>query len=160
MGTFALFFSPLQSVRVGKLTVRKISYISLIRGGSHILASFVPAGNAAEAKDKLLLVLDLAATLVNFSLYQAVGAAELEAKNKWVDYDETSSVVGMEGSVLNAVSGVGYFVAFMFKDEPEISAVGLLALEAASLGLAAVEGIKWKVDYDRGKKSLLIAAST
>ncbi|KAL2002673.1 hypothetical protein VTN02DRAFT_6208 [Thermoascus thermophilus] len=131
-----------------------ISYLSLIRGGSHILASFVPA-KADTAKEKALLVLDLAVTLVNFGLYQAVGAAEIGAASTWPDYDLDSTVVGIEGSVLNAVSGVGYFVAFMFKENIEVSGVGLAVLEGAAVALAAVDAIKWKIDYDRKVRSYL-----
>ncbi|KAF2835860.1 hypothetical protein M501DRAFT_1007694 [Patellaria atrata CBS 101060] len=135
-------------------------YLSLIRGGSHILATFVPlAGPQKEAKGKLLLILDLAVTLVNFGLYQAFESAEIDAAKSWPDYDGGSAVVGIEGSVLNVISGIGYFVAFMFKEEVEVSGVGLAIMEGATLGLAAVEGIKWKIDYDRGKKSLMTPSS-
>lgn len=121
------------------------------------MASFAPGG---ETKDKLLLVLDLATTLVNFSLYQAVCSAEITAAEIWPDYDMASTAMGIEGSVLNAVSGIGYFISFMYKEDIEITAVGIAVLEAATLGLAAVEGIKWKIDYDREKKALLVSSST
>lgn len=137
-----------------QLITLQISYLSLIRGGSHILASFVPA-ESDTAKEKVLLVLDLAVTLVNFGLYQAVSAAEIEAASTWPDYDLNSTVVGIEGSVLNAVSGVGYFVAFMFKENIEVSGIGLAILEGATVALAAVDGIKWKIEYDRKARCYL-----
>jgi hypothetical protein len=105
-------------------------------------------------------VLDLAVTIINFALYQAVTNAEIEAKATWKDYDEDSLVVGVEGSVLNAVSGVGYFIGFMFKENIEVSAVGLIVLEACTVALAAVEGIKWKIDHDRMVHCLLMPSST
>lgn len=129
----------------------------MIRGGSNILASFVKGG---EIKDRLILVLDLATTLVIFGLYQAVGDAEIKAADTWRDYNLNSTVIGIEGSVLNAVSGVGYFVAFMFKEKPHLSAPGLAALEGATVALTAVEGIKWKIDYDRQTKCLLVPSSS
>ncbi|KAK2758180.1 hypothetical protein FQN54_004024 [Arachnomyces sp. PD_36] len=139
-----------------------ISYISLFRGGSHVIAAFVPEGAAgtAEAKDKTLLVLDLATTLINFGLYQEVGIAEAEAASTWKDFDVKSNVIGIEGSLLNAISGIGYFTAFMFKEEIEVSGFGLAILEGATVGLAALEGIKWKIDYDRGKHCLLTPSAT
>ncbi|KAL3422840.1 Vegetative incompatibility protein HET-E-1-like protein 20 [Phlyctema vagabunda] len=138
-----------------------ISYFTMIRGGSHVIATFVPSKVVpTEAKDKLLLVLDLATTLINFALYQVVANSEIESKTSWKDYDEGSTIVGVEGSVLNAVSGVGYFVAFMFKEDVEISGVRLIVLEACTVALAAVEGIKWKIDYDRNARCLLTPSST
>ena len=106
-----------------------------------------------------MLVLDLSVTVINFALFQAVTNAEIEAKEKWKDYHEDSTIVGVEGSVLNAVSGVGYFIGFMFKEQVEVSAVGLILLEACTVALAAVEGIKWKIDYDRGVNCLLMPSA-
>ena len=95
-----------------------------------------------EVKDKTPLVVDLYAAFINFGLYQAVGAAEIDATDTWKDYDANTTAVGIEGSVPNAVSSVGYFVAIMFKKDVEGSGIGLAVLEGASVGLAAVEGIK------------------
>lgn len=61
--------------------------------------------------------------------------------------------------MLNGVSGIGYFIAYMFQEEVPVSGVGLAILEAATGGLAALEGIKWKIDHDRQKRCLLIPAA-
>ncbi|RAQ76530.1 hypothetical protein COH20_010367 [Aspergillus flavus] len=138
-----------------------ISYLSLIRGGANIFASFVSADakGSGTARDKVLLVLDLATCLTIFGLYQAVGAAEIEAGSSWEDYNLESTITGIQGSVLNGVSGIGYFIAYMFQEEVPVSGVGLAILEAATGGLAALEGIKWKIDHDRQKRCLLIPAA-
>jgi hypothetical protein len=111
-------------------------------------------------RDKLLLVLDLAFTLTIFGLYQAVGSAEIEAAKTWKDFNINSTALGIENSVLNALSGVGYFIAFMFKEDVEISGLALAVLEGATAGVATLEGIKWKIDYDRKKKCLLIPSTS
>lgn len=73
-----------------------------------VIAPFVPEGKADEAKDKILLVLDFATTLINYGLYQAVGVVEAQAADTWKDLDENSTIGGIEGSLMNVISGIGY----------------------------------------------------
>jgi hypothetical protein len=61
-----------------------------------------------------MLVFDLRTTIINFALYQAVSIAELGAGEKWKDFHRISTIAGIQASVLNLVSGVGYFTAYMF----------------------------------------------
>lgn len=69
-------------------------------------------------------------------------------------------MIGIEGSVLNAVSGVGHFVAFMFKEKPHLIGLGLAAVEGATVALAEIEGIKRKIDCDGQTKCLMVPSSS
>ena len=90
----------------------KVSYISLIRGSTHLLALFLEAGESAE---KALLVFDLVSSLVNFGLEQAACISEIDDGSSWKDYDGEVTSMTSVSSGLNAIAAIGYFTAFMFK---------------------------------------------
>jgi hypothetical protein len=135
-----------------------VARICLIRGATHLLHLFAGGGVAAE---KALLVFDLVSALVNFGLQQATSAAEAQAGSTWQDYDNETTIVGSVSSGLNAVAATGYFAAFMAKAEvPEVAAVGLVILEAGTIGLVVTQGLSYKRAYDRKKAALLLPSST
>ena len=135
----------------------KVSYISLIRGSTHLVALFLDGGEAAE---KALLVFDLVSSLVNFGLEQAACISEIDDGSSWKDYDGEVTSMTSVSSGLNAIAAIGYFTAFMFKkDEVEVTAVGMVVLEIGTVGLAVVEGVMFKWQYDKDRKTRLIIPS-
>jgi len=135
-----------------------VARICLIRGATHLLHLFAGGGEDAE---KALLVFDFISALVNFGLQQATSIAEANAGKTWQDYDDETTIVGSISSGLNAVAATGYFAAFMVKSEqPEVAAVGLVILEAGTIGVAVTQGLSYKRAYDRKKAALLLPSST
>ncbi|KAF7870614.1 hypothetical protein EAF04_004358 [Stromatinia cepivora] len=134
-----------------------VSYISLIRGSTHLLVLFLEGGEDAE---KPLLVFDLVSSLVNFGLEQAACISEVDDGSSWKDYDGDVTSMTSVSSGLNAIAAVGYFTAFMFKkDQVEVTAVGMVVLEIGTVGLAVVEGVIFKWQYDKDRKTRLIIPS-
>jgi hypothetical protein len=135
-----------------------VARICLLRGATHLLHLFAGGGKGAA---KALLVFDMISALVNFGLQQATSVAEAKAGSTWKDYDDATTIVGSASSGLNAIAATGYFAAFMAGAEnPEVAAVGLVILEAGTIGLAVTQGISYKRAYDRKKAALLLPSST
>ncbi len=64
--------------------------------------------------------------------------AEHKASSAWKDYDEADTNIAITSASLNAVAGVGYFTAFMFKtSNPPVGAVGA-AVMIGTMGAATV----------------------
>jgi hypothetical protein len=135
----------------------QVSYISLLRGAAHLLLLAIPTNDSA---DKAMLVFDLISALVNFGLQQATSIAEVDAANTWKEYDPAAVGMGSLSSGLNAIAAVGYFTAFMFKlEDVEITALGVVVLEVGTVGLAVVEGILFKFQYDKQRKARMVVPS-
>ena len=110
-----------------------------------------------EPTEKALIVLDVISTLAQFGLYMAVFDAEYKALD-WDDYDADKTTVSVTECVLNTVSGIGYSTAAFFKmEQPEISGVGLIVMQAGLGGLTVIEAVKFKVQYDAKKRTRLVA---
>lgn len=134
-----------------------VAYISLIRGSAHLVHLFAGGGEAAE---KALLVFDVLSALTNFGLQQATYAAEIDQGSKWKDWDNDDNTMGTVSSGLNAIAAIGYFGAFLTgAEQPEVAAVGLVILEAGTVGLAVMEGVRFKKAYDKRAKTRLLPPS-
>lgn len=87
----------------------------------------------------------------------AVFDAEYDAIG-WEDYDKDKTTVSVTECVLNTISGIGYSTAAFFKmEQPEVSGVGLIVMQAGLTGLLVVEAAKFKVQYDQKKRTRFIA---
>lgn len=90
-----------------------------------------------------------------FGLEQAVGFAEFDARSKWKEYDEDKTARSVVISGLTALSGLGYFTAFMFKrEQPHVTLVGVAIFETAAVALTVGKGIEFKLACHEGKKKL------
>ncbi|KAG9758073.1 hypothetical protein KCU73_g4084, partial [Aureobasidium melanogenum] len=126
-----------------------VSAISCVRGVYHTIAFFAKGG---ETADKVVLALDLLTVLANMGLSIAIGVAEHQVGDKWEDYEEDATNTGFITTGLNALAGIGYFTAFFFKTNPDISAGGAAVMIGTMAGAAALEGIVFKLQYDAQKK--------
>lgn len=112
-----------------------------------------------EAADKALLVLDIVSTLTQFGLYMAIFDAEYKAVG-WNDYDPDKTTVSATESVLNIVSGIGYSTAAFFKmEQPEVSGVGLIVMQAALTGLMGVQAAKLRVQWNKKRRTRFVAST-
>lgn len=137
-----------------QLNKSQISAISFYRGCCNLVV-FMSGGS--EAAEKALIVFDIVSTLTQFGLYMAVFDAELKAQD-WADYDVDKTTVSITECVLNTVSGIGYSAAAFFRlEQPEISAVGLVAMQAGLVGLTVVEAAKFKVQWEQKKRTRFVA---
>ena len=130
--------------------------ISFGRGAYHILAFFIPNNPAFEAT---VHCLDLLTVLANLGLSVAVGIEEHKAAKEWADYEEAATNTGFVTAGINAVAGIAYFIAFMFKTtNPDISAVGACVMVGTMTGTAILEGVQFKMQYDDSKRPALSTA--
>ena len=118
----------------------------LFAGGAyHTVAYFAYLGSKGE---KALLCLDLLTVLASFGLSIAICKAEDEAASTWEDYDDDENSSAMVSSGLNTVASIAYFTAFFFKStNPEVSLVGAALMTGTMGGMAALEGIVFKMQY-------------
>ncbi|KAL1876851.1 hypothetical protein VTK73DRAFT_9153 [Phialemonium thermophilum] len=146
---------PTQSDLPGAAYRNWISGIAFTRGAYHTLAYFSKSKGKLE---KVILGLDLLTVLATFGLSLAVGIAEHEAAATWDDYEEDDTNTGMITAGLNALAGIGYFTAFMFKaTNPDISAGGAAVMIGTMGGTAALEGIMFKLQYDALRRPRLVS---
>lgn len=60
--------------------------------------------------------------------------------------------------VLKTVSGIGYSAAAFFKmEQPEVSGVGLIVMQAGLVELTVVEAAKFRVQWNQKKRTRLVA---
>jgi hypothetical protein len=89
----------------------------------------------------------------------AVFDAEYKALD-WTDYSEANTTVSVTECVLNTVSGIGYSTAAFFKmDEPKVSGVGLVVMQAGLIGLTVVEAAKFRVQWEKKRRTRFVAPS-
>ncbi|KAK1774877.1 hypothetical protein QBC45DRAFT_489404 [Copromyces sp. CBS 386.78] len=130
-----------------------ISGISATRVLYHTVAYFAPE---KPLIDDTILCLDLLTVLANFGLSIAVGVAEHEAAHTWKNYDPDATNTAMVSAGLNAIAGVGYFVAFFFRSkEPNIAVAGLVIMGGTMAGVTTLNGVKYKLQYDKKKSPSL-----
>lgn len=98
--------------------------------------------------EKVVLSLDLLTVLANLGLSIAVGVAEHQAAQTWKDYNEDATNTAFITAGLNAVAGIGYFTAFFFKSNPDISAGGAAVMIGTMGGVTVLQGIVFKLQYD------------
>jgi hypothetical protein len=97
-----------------------------------------------------ILVLDLLTVLANFGLSIAVGVAEHKAALTWKDYNEGDTNIAITSASLNAVAGVGYFTAFMFKTaNPPVGAVGAAVMIGTMGGALVLKGAIFESKYNK-----------
>lgn len=96
--------------------------------------------------------------LATFGLSLAVGIAEHEAAATWDDYEEDDTNSAIVTASLNALAGIGYFTAFMFKtNNPDISAGGAAVMIGTMGGATVLEGIMFKLQYDALRRPRLVS---
>ena len=104
--------------------------------------------------EKGLLVFKLLAALITFGLAEAADIAEVENKAVWRGYDDERNTLRIISDGLTLVSGVGYFLAYMFReDQPEVTVVGVIVLEAGYVGLGIAKGLAYKREWDLSWKN-------
>jgi hypothetical protein len=135
----------------------QISAISFYRGACNLVVFLAGGGQAAE---KALVVVDIVSTLAQFVLYMAVFKAEYEALD-WEEYDEDNTTVSVTECVLNTISGIGYSTAAFFKlEQPQLSGVGLIVMQAGLAGMVGVQAARFKLQYNRKKRIWFVAPAS
>ncbi|KAH0372867.1 hypothetical protein KCU65_g919, partial [Aureobasidium melanogenum] len=133
-----------------------ISAITCVRGIYHTVAFFAKGG---ETADRVVLALDLLTVLANMGLSIATGVAEHQAGHSWKDYEEDATNTSFVTTGLNTLAGIGYFTAFFFKTNPDISAGGAAVMIGTMGGAAALQGIVLKLQYDAKKRPVITSPS-
>ena len=110
-----------------------------------------------EIAEKALIIMGVVSSLTQFGLYMAVFDAEYKAV-QWEDYDSDRTTVSVTECTLNLLSGIGYSTAAYFKmQQPHISGLGLVVMQAGLIGLTALEAAKFKVQWNQRKRTIFIA---
>jgi hypothetical protein len=132
-----------------------IAYLSFFRASVNGIGLVVPTNEVVE---KISACVDLAVTLANFGLYQAVYYHELT--EEWKDKDSKTTELCVVNNTLNAIAGIGSFTANMGKLEaPYMTAIGVVVMTAGKYGLVAMEGFVFENQYKKTKKTNLVAPS-
>ncbi|KAL2679041.1 hypothetical protein Neosp_009797 [[Neocosmospora] mangrovei] len=97
--------------------------------------------------DQIIQCIDLISALVNFSLYSAIYAKQLDATS-WKDHDEEILITAAIDNFLETLATIGYFTASSLKDKaPPIALVGLACCQAASWGAVATKSATFHSEY-------------
>lgn len=99
-------------------------YMGLIGIGSNMLFSFTPVGG--DDSTKKCEMIDCVLAVVNFALYDAIYALELEATNDYPEKDKALSGIGIVENYFKLLVSIGRNVAVQYEeDQPEVAAIGL-----------------------------------
>lgn len=111
-------------------------------------------GGGNPVADQVMLTIDVLSAIVNFALYSAVYAKQVDAGSKWEGYDDGVLTTAIIDNFLEVLAGIGYFTTATFKVKaPPVAAVGLVCFQAAAYGGAASKIAKFSIEYDRPLKS-------
>lgn len=99
--------------------------------------------------EQVVLCIDLITALINFSLYSAVYAKQLDATS-WKDHDEEILITASADNFLETLSTIGYFTAASLKEKaPPVALVGMACFQVAALGGVATKGVSFSSEYKK-----------
>jgi hypothetical protein len=113
-----------------------ITCLTLFRLSVNGIRLVIPS---SEVIEEISACVNLAVTLANFSLYQAVYYYEMA--EEWTDKDDKMTELCIVHNTLNTIAGIGSFTTNMGKLEaPHMTAIGVVVMTVGKYGLTVMAG--------------------
>ncbi|KAK5014105.1 hypothetical protein LTR60_003243 [Cryomyces antarcticus] len=115
-------------------------YMGIAAVGSKLLFTFTSIGG--DDSQKKMEILDCLIAVVNFGLWDAVFAAELDSGAQYRDKDDMITGCGIVENVFNTLASAGRCVAYQFaQEDEEVALAGLLVMQASGQCLTVNKGL-------------------